>query len=327
MDIHKKNYEEYVLDFLDHNLSENEHAAMESFFNKHPEIWEEVKDLQNFSLEPEQEFSIDKSNLKRKTKPIGIIQIGMAAAMAAFILFAGIKLMQNQQSVSPNITSVEKDATESESNEVTTKTDNDTQQNIEPKQKGKAQSLKTNSITKIEHTKKQKIQTNNAARTKVGKQNRLPENKGLLANHLDNKVTETINKQLVKEVETVNYNPKLALSITPKTVQVQLPKIEKVQGINLTSTQTNTVEVDKIQVEVLQGQAKYSVSTNKKASDGITNSTQSKLKHKDDFRAIETNEQTENLITKSLLPKSFAYNKKQKKLFAKSLLPKSFGIN
>ena len=65
MKIDRHNYEVFVLDYLEGNLSADQHAAMEAFLLANPDIAEEIEGLNEFTLEAPLEGNIDKDSLKK----------------------------------------------------------------------------------------------------------------------------------------------------------------------------------------------------------------------------------------------------------------------
>jgi hypothetical protein len=48
--IHTLNYESYAIDYLDGNLSESDQRAFETFLERHPDIFEEIRDLDKMTV-------------------------------------------------------------------------------------------------------------------------------------------------------------------------------------------------------------------------------------------------------------------------------------
>ncbi len=63
--ININNYEEFFIDYLDGNLSEEEIFALEDFLVRYPDLREELEGLENSSLSPENIFFPDPENLKQ----------------------------------------------------------------------------------------------------------------------------------------------------------------------------------------------------------------------------------------------------------------------
>lgn len=66
MKIDIKNYELYVIDYLDGNLDSDLNAQFESFLNLNPEIKNDILDLKSFSLEPNQNLNFKNKNILKK---------------------------------------------------------------------------------------------------------------------------------------------------------------------------------------------------------------------------------------------------------------------
>lgn len=58
------NYEEFFIDYLDGNLSDNELIALEDFLLHHPQLREELEGMENAFLKPEETTFNEKENLK-----------------------------------------------------------------------------------------------------------------------------------------------------------------------------------------------------------------------------------------------------------------------
>jgi anti-sigma factor RsiW len=65
MKINRHNYEEYLIDFMDGNLSANEVEAVMSFLESNPDIKAEYEELNGDQLIAE-EIIFDKKNLLKK---------------------------------------------------------------------------------------------------------------------------------------------------------------------------------------------------------------------------------------------------------------------
>ena len=75
MDINLTNYEIWVVDWLDNNLSIEEVDALLSFLEKHPDIKKEVESLNGEKLVPEPFFMRGKNDLKHSPRDLSISQI------------------------------------------------------------------------------------------------------------------------------------------------------------------------------------------------------------------------------------------------------------
>jgi hypothetical protein len=62
--VNMENYEIFLMDYFDNNLSEESVAALMLFLDQHPEIKEEASGLFDFTLIPE-DISFDKESLKK----------------------------------------------------------------------------------------------------------------------------------------------------------------------------------------------------------------------------------------------------------------------
>ncbi len=71
--ISKENYEIWMIDYLDGNLSEEDQKLFLQFLDEHPEYKEELKDLDKTFLSPEESIPYDKTDLfKTEADEIGI---------------------------------------------------------------------------------------------------------------------------------------------------------------------------------------------------------------------------------------------------------------
>jgi len=71
--INQHNYEEYILDFLEGTLEKSLHLAMLDFLEAHPEIKEELQNLEDIVLTPENDIFQNKEKLKNIIQPVGFI--------------------------------------------------------------------------------------------------------------------------------------------------------------------------------------------------------------------------------------------------------------
>jgi hypothetical protein len=68
MKFNRGNYELFVIDFLEGKLSEEDHILFVKFLKDHPEINEEIKDIHNAQLQPDDEQFSGKHILKKNIK-------------------------------------------------------------------------------------------------------------------------------------------------------------------------------------------------------------------------------------------------------------------
>jgi hypothetical protein len=74
MKIDKSNYEIWLIDWLDGNLSDLEVEQLKSFLDENPELWEEFDELAMFRLKPSVKSFPDKNNLKKTTADLSGLQ-------------------------------------------------------------------------------------------------------------------------------------------------------------------------------------------------------------------------------------------------------------
>lgn len=92
MQITRLNYEEYMLDYLEGNLSEEMYSAVATFLQQHPDLEAEMEGLQNVAFIPDEQIVYPhktalKKKVKRKVVPL-YWQFRRAIAVAAMLLMA-----------------------------------------------------------------------------------------------------------------------------------------------------------------------------------------------------------------------------------------------
>jgi hypothetical protein len=103
--INRENYEEYCLDYLEGNLSEDLKSEFDEFINENPDLENEVQDVELFYLtEPENIVFSDKKSLMKKTTPVVIRMRPMywkwAVAAACFLgIVGGVLFVQSNQDI------------------------------------------------------------------------------------------------------------------------------------------------------------------------------------------------------------------------------------
>lgn len=114
MSINLKNYEEYLLSYVDRELDSGEKAALLSFLEEHPELQRELKVLESAKL-PGAEGPIfpDKGSLYRKTPPTQTKVVFLhrhpwlaAASAACMLLVAGFLFFSPRRDVPSRTTAV-----------------------------------------------------------------------------------------------------------------------------------------------------------------------------------------------------------------------------
>lgn len=91
--INKKNYEQYILDYLEGNLNPGMTQAMEEFLERNPEVYKEIQDLMDYSLVEEVHSYEAKEGLKKPfVLPLRMVS-GIAAAIT-ILLLAGIAFIK-----------------------------------------------------------------------------------------------------------------------------------------------------------------------------------------------------------------------------------------
>lgn len=94
--INKKNYEQYILDYLEGNLNPGMTQAMEEFLERNPEVYKEIQDLMDYSLVEEVHSYEAKEGLKKPfVFPLRVVS-GIAAAIA-ILLLAGITFIKMER--------------------------------------------------------------------------------------------------------------------------------------------------------------------------------------------------------------------------------------
>lgn len=135
-------YEEYMLDYLEGNLPSEMKKQMDSYFQNHPDQWEEYKDVHRFMLPIEPIFYSHKKELKKKKAYNLYIPMSIAASIALFIIAAKLFSPYQKPEVviqSPNVSSQTPVALESPSVEADhlssfLENENQAQTSISPKQ-------------------------------------------------------------------------------------------------------------------------------------------------------------------------------------------------
>ncbi|MCX6254347.1 MAG: hypothetical protein NTV31_07710 [Bacteroidia bacterium] len=74
MKIDRSNYEIYLIDWLDGNLSDLEVEQIKSFLDENPDLWVEFDELAMFRLKPSVKSFPDKDNLKKTTADLSGLQ-------------------------------------------------------------------------------------------------------------------------------------------------------------------------------------------------------------------------------------------------------------
>lgn len=92
MPINKFNYEEYMLDYLEGNLTEEMYSAVATFLQQHPDIGAEIEGLQNVAFIPDEQIVYpNKAELKKEAKQRVVPlywRFRRAIAVAAMLLMA-----------------------------------------------------------------------------------------------------------------------------------------------------------------------------------------------------------------------------------------------
>ena len=115
MTINKSNYEIYVLDYLEGNLSASECSAMKSFLKDHPHIEAEIKELQADWVELEPDTTLVYEHKETLIKPVSspkivwfqnvnIYRWSSAAAAVLLLLFGyGLGYFSAQEETQPTV--------------------------------------------------------------------------------------------------------------------------------------------------------------------------------------------------------------------------------
>ena len=74
MQIDRSNYEIWIIDWLDGNLSDHQAEELKLFLDENPDIREEFEELSSFRLKPSQESFLHKSVLKKGIPDLSVSQ-------------------------------------------------------------------------------------------------------------------------------------------------------------------------------------------------------------------------------------------------------------
>lgn len=96
MDVNKTNYEEYMLDYLEGNLSVEVREKVKQFLQENPEIEEEISDLTKYVLPVEEMGYAQKSTLYREEKRRPIIPLFISGIAASIALLLGVVFFLNK---------------------------------------------------------------------------------------------------------------------------------------------------------------------------------------------------------------------------------------
>ena len=104
--INLNNYEEYLISYIDNELSDSERIEFFKFANAHPQVKDELAIYQQTKLQPEEEIVFEnKQVLYRKEEKVKVITIQWwkIAVAAAVILAAGITTIKVINNDKPTI--------------------------------------------------------------------------------------------------------------------------------------------------------------------------------------------------------------------------------
>ena len=100
MVFHQNNIEEYLLDYLENNLTKSEREAVEAYLAEHPETLQDIDQLQQFELQAQPVVYQNKSDLIRNESILPnhlFAKIGVAAAFIGLLTFAAFQFLTPEQ--------------------------------------------------------------------------------------------------------------------------------------------------------------------------------------------------------------------------------------
>lgn len=224
MVIHQNNYEQYVLDYVEGNLSTEQKIAMEQFLQEHPEQSEEIENLFAYQLEPKHIVFNKKELLYKEEKQQNpAIQWMIAAASMAILLVVGFQFMNTNHTTTEFVSeqSAPVQTTEQENNTV-----------------GQAPVL-DKAITTTEPVFQQVKSTeveSVSSTTKQGKSNSLEE--------VNQQQPIEMQAQRIKEVEPISI-PKPNL---PQTTQKIVPKIATIHTAQTVTNVSIELPIEQVQI-------------------------------------------------------------------------------
>ncbi|MGC4035085.1 MAG: hypothetical protein QM764_03925 [Chitinophagaceae bacterium] len=107
--INLTNYEEYIISYIDNELSGAERMELFAFAEKHPHVKEELAIYEQTKLQPEKEiFFANKEILYRKEEPVKVISIrwwkvAVAAAVILAIGVTSVKVLNKSTTIEPGV--------------------------------------------------------------------------------------------------------------------------------------------------------------------------------------------------------------------------------
>lgn len=241
MVIQHNNYEQYITDYLDGNLSNELSKSMDAFFEQHPNLLDEATHIQEFKLQKtvfQLKEPLKKRLLKEDNKTFYIFsfwKIEIAASLLLLFIFTSRYLLNksvgdaNQASVNQNIEVV------------------DTNQEPQPKIvsiekqstiQGEDLKLKSNTLPKSFETKKQLPKKSTTIKKKS-------ESKSLNIAYKSKTIYEA-KKETIKKQEAKKLSQKRTIAIPTKNVQITLKKPEKLKVINYHKILTAQIESTQI---------------------------------------------------------------------------------
>ena len=309
MDIHKNNYEEYVLDYLDENLSEKERLAMDRFFHSHPKIWNEVKDINHFTLSPSAvEYSGKQSLHKKELRTFSLLPTGIVAAIIGLLALGAFQFFST--TTSPVVEQSKSVASE---NTIPEKIDQHQSVIVNSERTKPVEQITDNTTESIQKTEEQK----NSVHRQANAERQAPK-----TGNTQLAVTEMNNTSINETTEKVNTVPTLSVAIEP-----ELP----VQDLQQVSTVPETTVPKFTEVENNQNQTVDLVEKEKtpvRKDDGFEVESfpnESAFTASTGAENVKIEESSEH--QKSILQSVFGLNEQQEEQIKKTLLPKSFGFN